>query len=118
MPEPKHLEKFLTEYCLLWRAIGLNLGLKSALLNMIEADHHQHRKCFSKMLEKWLQMDPRATWSTLELAITNANRQNLGYDSLERSKIQNYSYQYYGLYLYSNLYMATCILQLLLLMYR
>ena len=35
---------------------------------------------------KWLQMDTKAVWSTLELAITNANRHKLGIDPLATSK--------------------------------
>ena len=86
-PAAKDYQKFLIEYCLEWQSIGLQLGLKQALLNVIEADHrNQHRECLRLTLENWLQMDTKATWSKLELAITNANRVKLGIDPLVTSK--------------------------------
>ena len=76
------------EYCLEWKSIGLNLGIKKAVLKVIEADHpKQHRDCFGLTLDRWLQQDTEATWSKLELAITNANRAALGInDMLDASK--------------------------------
>ena len=86
-PTAREYLKFLTTYCVDWKAIGLQLGLGQAALNVIGADHrNQNRECLRLTLESWLQMDIHATWSKLELAITNANRANLGIDPLDASK--------------------------------
>ena len=82
-PKARDYQKFLMEYCLEWKAIGLNLGVNQAVLKVIEADHHnQCKECFGLTLEKWLQQDIKATWSKLELAITNANRAALGINNV------------------------------------
>ena len=85
-PKLKDLQKFLTPYCSLWRDIGLQLGLKPVVLDQVAADHPKTRDCFRVTLEKWLQLNFAITWGDLELAITNANRQSLGYDPLTSSK--------------------------------
>ena len=86
-PKPKDYYQFLTNYCIEWRSIGLQLNLELSALDVIYADNHkQTRECFRLVLEKWLNMDTEATWSTLELAITNANRQASGLKSLDTSK--------------------------------
>ena len=86
-PTAREYLRFLTTYCVDWKAIGLQLGLEQAALNVIGADHRdQNRECLRLTLESWLQMDIHATWSKLELAITNANRVNLGIDTLDASK--------------------------------
>ena len=93
-PQLKDLQRFLTEYCLEWKTIGLQLELKSNVLNLIEVDHmhpNKHRECFRSTLEKWLQLDLEATWSKLELAITNANRLKLGLSTLITSKLHTYN---------------------------
>ena len=83
----KGLNRFITDYCGYWRAIGLELGLQSSVLDVTEADHHlQQRECFRKTLKTWLQQDIHATWCKLELAITNAKREYFGLDALEASK--------------------------------
>ena len=81
------LNRFLTNYCAFWRSTGLKLGLEATVLNLIEADHRlQQRECFREMLQRWLQQDVNATWSKLELAITNAKREYNSLDPLEASK--------------------------------
>ena len=45
-----------------------------------------NRECFRVTLEKWLQLNVGVTWSKLELAITNANRESLGLPPLLTSK--------------------------------
>ena len=85
-PYMKRLHRYLTDYCEFWRPTGLNLGLESSVLGLIEANNlHQQRKCFRKTLERWLQQDVQATWYKLELAITNAKREFHGYDALDAS---------------------------------
>ena len=87
-PEHKELNRFLIHHCNLWQPIGLHLGLIQAKLNIIAADHPMdQRECFRVTLHEWLMMDTEATWSTLELAITNANRENSGLTKLDASKI-------------------------------
>ena len=54
---------------------------------MIQDDHQTQRDRFETMLRKWLEQDVRATWNTLELAITNARREELNLKPLPKSKI-------------------------------
>ena len=96
-PEMRELHKHLVKYCGLWRAIGLKLGLKDDLLETISRDNsRQQQECFRVMLQKWLIQDVSPTWNTLELAITNAQRNNLSLDDLLKSMhvlyINCYSY--------------------------
>jgi len=78
-PTENELNRFLTKYCTLWRPIGLKLGLQTCVLDMVKSSHHtEPRECFRVTLQKWLQLDgDNATWQTLELAITNAKREEL-----------------------------------------
>ena len=80
------LNKFLTEYCTLWRSIGYKLGLEDAVLTNIQSDCIIRRECFTVTLQKWLDQDERPTWNTLELAITNARREELSLQPLYESK--------------------------------
>ena len=51
------------------------------------SDHPmQNRECLRATLEKWLQLNVGVTWGNLELAITNANRENLGLQPLTTGK--------------------------------
>ena len=87
-PTHKELNRILTDYCEHWNAIGLHLDLKRSVLRTIGKDHPMdERECFRVTLDRWLEMDPEATWSTLELAITNVNREKLGLDALDTSKL-------------------------------
>ena len=91
VPKAREYQKFLTTYSLLWRPIGENLGLKSAVLSLIEAENPMKpRECLRVTLDRWLQLDVNATWSTLELAITNAKRAENDLDPLDASK-DNYT---------------------------
>ena len=56
------------------------------VLDQVALAHPESRDRLRVTLEKWLQLNIGVTWRTLELAITNANRQCLGYDPLTRSK--------------------------------
>ena len=74
-------------HCALWKSIGLHLGLEQVVLDVIEADNrHNQTECFRLTLQRWMQKDAGASWSTLELAITNANRGKLGYKPLAACK--------------------------------
>ena len=57
-----------------------------SVLNEVEADHHAVKERFRVTLEKWLQLDDGVTWGNLELAITNANRENLNLQPLTTGK--------------------------------
>ena len=85
-PESKDLNRFLTDYCKHWRATGLQLGLKSSVLDQVEADYHTLSERFRVTLEKWLQLNVGVTWANLELAITNASRESLGLQPLTTGK--------------------------------
>ena len=86
-PESKDLQRFLTDYCKYWRDIGLLLGLKSPVLDLVASAHPmQDRECFRATLEKWLLLNVGVTWSNLELAITNAIRESLSLQPLTTGK--------------------------------
>ena len=80
------LSRFLTEYCKLWRSIGYKLGLEDAVLNNIQSDCIIRRECFTVTLQKWLEQDAKPSWNTLELTITNAQREELKLEPLKESK--------------------------------
>ena len=79
------LNRFLTEYCKLWKSIGYKLGLEDAVLDMIQSDCPTQRERFATVLQKWLEQDSKPTWRTLELAITNARREELSLEALQES---------------------------------
>ena len=85
-PKMGELNRFLTEYCIRWRSIGYNLGLEEAVLNNIKRDCLIQRECFEATLQKWLEQDVKPSWNTLELAITNAQREELSLKPLKESK--------------------------------
>ena len=50
--------------------IGTLLGIPIADLKIIEASYpNDPRRCCNTMLEKWLEIDPDASWSKLDKAI-------------------------------------------------
>ena len=62
-----------------WKEIGIELGLQSATLNIIERNNPL--KCedsFQAMIDKWIESTTEnITWRALEVALTNVNRQKL-----------------------------------------
>ena len=75
-PTMKECTRFLTQHCPHWYEIGLKLGLRQALLDVIKLDNYmKHRDCFRITIQKWLEQNVNADWKTLELAITNAKRE-------------------------------------------
>ena len=91
-PESKDLYRFLTKYCELWRGIGLQLGLECTVLDQVASAHPtNHRECLRVTLEKWLKLNVGVTWDDLELAMTNANRENLDLQPLTTSKSCRYT---------------------------
>lgn len=74
-------------YCKYWRSIGLKLGLQSSLLDSVEAQYGPKLSEYLRVvLDKWLVQNVNVTWYHLEMAITNAIRENLGLDPLPISK--------------------------------
>ena len=67
-------------------SVGLRLGLKSAVLKGIDADFGTVRERFRVVLEKWLVLDVNVTWHHLEMAITNARREEVGLNPLTDGK--------------------------------
>ena len=78
-PTARDLNRYVMEHATKWKDIGIELGLQTATLNIIEKDHPLDSvECFKKALNKWLDFDINATWKKLEVALTNVNRAILG----------------------------------------
>ena len=78
----RDLNRYVTKkYAAYWRDIGIELGLESDALNIIEKDNPQQSvACFQSTLDMWLKLIPNATWKKLEVALTNVRRQQCGLD--------------------------------------
>ena len=84
----KDLNRYVKKYAVDWKDIGIELGLELDVLDLVEKDHpHQSIACFQKTLDKWLKLAPNATWTTLEVALTNVRRQQLGLDPVDYGEI-------------------------------
>ena len=72
-PSLKDLYQNITpQYAADWKVIGTLLGLPSGELKAIEVGYPTNVKwCCNQMLEKWLEMDPAASWGKL-LTIINS----------------------------------------------
>ena len=70
-PSLKDLVEHITpQYAADWKVIGTLLDLPSGELDAIEAGWPINVKwCCNQMLEKWLQVDPTASWRNLFAAI-------------------------------------------------
>ena len=68
-----------------WEDIGLQLGLKLDVVKIIAKDYPQQSvACLRETLDKWLKLNADdATWRTLEIALTNVNRTNLGLNPVD-----------------------------------
>ena len=71
VPKSKDLHQHVTpHYAADWIEIGTQLGLPIGELRAIEAGYPTNVKwCCNRMLEKWLEMDPIASWGKLFTAI-------------------------------------------------
>ena len=77
----KGLIRYVTKYANDRINIGLELGLELSALDNIETNCQQQvEKCLRKMLDKLLKLNTKATWKTLEVALTNGQRFQLGLD--------------------------------------
>ena len=67
IPKLKDLYQHITpQYAADWKVIGTLLGLPSATLDVIEYDNRDKaKKCCNAMLNKWLEVDPTASWGKL-----------------------------------------------------
>ena len=81
----RDLNRYVMKYATNWHDIGIELGLDLDVLDIIEKDHSQQSvKCFQKTLDKWLKLNTiDVTWKTLEVALTNVNRTNLGLNPVD-----------------------------------
>ena len=53
-------------YAVHWRMIGTLLGLPKGRLDIIKYDNHDKAEpCCDAVLEKWLEVDPSASWEKL-----------------------------------------------------
>lgn len=66
-PQLKDLYEYITpKYAADWKVMGALLSLPNGELNAIEAGFPTNVKwCCNKMLEKWLEVDPTASWEKL-----------------------------------------------------
>ena len=72
------------KYAFIWKDIGIELGLPIDMLNFINEDYPKDSVgCFLGVLDRWLKLTPNATWRSLEIALTNASRQQLGLDPVD-----------------------------------
>ena len=70
-PDLKDLYELITpQYAADWKVIGTPLGIPSGELKAIETGWPATVKCcYNQMLEKWLEVDPTASWGKLFIAI-------------------------------------------------
>jgi len=72
------------KYADIWRDVGIELGLELSVLKSIEENYPKNvTTCFQETLNKWLKFDPGPTWTMLEIAITNVQRQDLNLNPVE-----------------------------------
>ena len=81
----RDLNRYVTKkHATMWRDVGLELKLKRSVLVTIALNNPQDSvNCFEEVLDKWLKLTPSATWKELEIALTNANRMQLGLDPVD-----------------------------------
>ena len=84
-PTMKDLHRyFIKKHAADWKDIGLELELKLDILKAIRQNNtHKVEDCLEDVLDRWLKLTPSATWGTLELALTNVNRQKLDLDPVD-----------------------------------
>ena len=76
-PTVKELNNHVVEqYAIHWRQLGAELGLKDFhIANITENNASRQLRlvehCSSQMLQKWLEINPLATWGKLDDAVKN-----------------------------------------------
>ena len=73
-PKLKDLYQYITpQYAADWKVIGTLLGLPSEELKAIEAGYPTNVKwCCNQMLERWLEVNPTASWEKLFAVIESS----------------------------------------------
>ena len=82
----RDLNRYVTsKYAADWYDIGIELGLETTTLDIIERNYPQQNViCFRKTLDQWLKLNKDgATWRIVEVTITNVNRAKLGLDPID-----------------------------------
>ena len=84
-PTMRDLNRYVVDnFAVDWKDIAIELGLSFDMIPAIERDNrYQTVACFQKTLHEWLIRDSTATWSTLEIALTNVRRRQLGLDPVD-----------------------------------
>ena len=64
----------IEQYAIYWKQLGVELGVKNYHIANITENNasrklRQVEECCSQMLQKWLDIDPSATWDKLDDAI-------------------------------------------------
>ena len=64
------------QYAVQWERLGLELGLQEYDIANISENNSSRKQrqvevCCSQMLQKWLEIDPSATWGKLDDAVKN-----------------------------------------------
>jgi len=81
----KDLNRYIIKkYAIDWYDIGIELGFKLRVLDVIKKDNPQQSvDCLRKVLDKWLEVTANPTWKILEVALTNVTRQQLSLDPVD-----------------------------------
>ena len=75
MPSMKDLNRYVVrKHASEWEVIATELDFLYGEIAIIQRDGRDTTDCFRKMLQKWLDSTPDATWKNLEVAITNVKR--------------------------------------------
>ena len=75
-PEISELHSHIVpKYAVRWKDLGIQLKIPEHNLDAIEVDNINHpsycEQCCKKMLKKWMEITPDATWNTLQKAIND-----------------------------------------------
>ena len=73
-PLLKEIIQYVTPHAADWKVIGILLDMPVGELKCIEAGYPTNVKwCCNQMLEKWLEMDPDASWTKLIKVIESSS---------------------------------------------
>ena len=74
IPQLRDLHNLVTpDFAAQWRSIGIHLGLKVGLLDVIDHDHlHRAEDCCNAVWEQWLDMDSTTSWSKVIEAVESS----------------------------------------------
>ena len=60
-----------------WYDLGLNLGIKSSQLKVIEGDYHDQKRRKSEMLDCWLRIGENCSWEAIAKALSQIGEQEV-----------------------------------------